>query len=104
MIYVVVQILVQENKELKLHVESLRQELADQLKEHNRQIETNFARHEASTQELSTKYEQKLAAVAKEADDQHKQVLEEVHAEYAVKIAELRRTHEAQLELSLIHI
>jgi len=89
---------VQENKELKLHVESLRQELADQLKEHNRQIEVNFARHETSTQELSAKYEQKLTAVAKEADDQHKQILEEVHAEYAVKIADLRRTHEAQLE------
>lgn len=34
----------------------------------------------------------------KDADDQQKQILEEVHAEYAVKIADLRRTHEAQLE------
>jgi len=83
---------------LKLHVENLRQELADQLKEHNRQIETNFARHEMSVRELSDKYEQKLAAVAKEADDHHKQVLEEIHAEYAVQIADLKRTHEAQLE------
>ena len=88
----------QENKELKLRAENLRQELADQLTEHNRQIETNYARHETSMRDQSAKYEQKLAAVAKDADDEHRQVLEEIHAEYAVKIGDLKRSHEAQLE------
>jgi len=94
----------QTNRDLTLKLDNLQQELSDKAREHGQQIEDIASRNSDRLREMSEQHEAGMAAAMEECSLRQERLLEETQAEFSVKISELTRIHEEQLQRTVVEL